>query len=131
MDGTELASALAERLAQVLPEGFSISAEGHELWLDTPDGYGNSAWAGAVDENPTDLSLYSDAAWQVLNSIQDGVSMTLRRPWPLMMVGSKRHMAMAGAKVVDGALELWYEQGGCASHSVSADQAPRLMLARH
>jgi hypothetical protein len=108
MDGTQLASALAERLAQVLPEGFSISPEGHKLWLDTPDGYGNSAWAGSVDENPTDLSLYSGAAEVVLSSIQDGVSMTLREPWPLMMVGGKRQMAMPGAKVVDGVLELWY-----------------------
>jgi hypothetical protein len=108
MDGTQLASALAERLAQVLPEGFSISSMGHELWLDTPDGYGNSAWAAAVDENSTDLSLYSGAAENVLNSIQDGVSMTLRKPWPLEMVGGKRQMAMPGAKVIDGALELWY-----------------------
>ena len=108
MDGTQLASALAERLAQVLPEEFSISSEGHELWLDTPDGFGNSAWAGAVDENPTDLSLYSAAAEVVLNSIQDGVSITLREPWPLMMVGREHQMAMPGAKVVDGTLELWY-----------------------
>ena len=82
MDGTQLASALAERLAQVLPKGFSISSQGHELWLDTPDGFGNSAWAGAVDENPTDLSLYPGAAWVVLSSIQDGVSLTLREAWP-------------------------------------------------
>jgi hypothetical protein len=108
MDGTQLASALAERLAQVLPEGFSISSAGHELWLDTPDGFGNSAWAGAVDENPTDLSLYSGAAEVVLSSIQDGVSLTLREPWPLELVGRQHQMAMPGAKVVDGALELWY-----------------------
>ena len=131
MDGTQLASALAERLAQVLPEGFSISSDGHELWLDTPDGHGNSAWAGGVDQDPTDFSLYSGAAWVVLSSIQDGVSVTLREPWPLMMVGSQHQMAMPGAKVVDGALELWYRPRGCASHSVSADQAPRLMYARH
>jgi len=108
MDGTQLASALAERLARVLPEGFSIFSKGHELWLDTPDGCANSAWAGAVDRNPSDLSLYSGTAWQVLNSIQDGVSVTLREPWPLEMVGGKRQMAMPDAKVVDGVLELWY-----------------------
>jgi hypothetical protein len=110
MDGTQLASALAERLAQVLPQGFSISSTGYELWLDTPDGYGNSAWAGAVDQNPTDLALYSGAAWQVLNSIQDGVSVTLREPWLLEMVSGKRQMAMPDAKVVDGVLDLWYGQ---------------------
>jgi len=59
IDGTQLASALAERLAQVLPEGFSIWSDGHDLWLDTPDGVGTSAWAGVVDHNPMDLSLYT------------------------------------------------------------------------
>jgi len=108
MNGTQLASALAERLAKVLPEGFSISSKGHDLWLDTPDGLGNSAWAGAVDEDPTDLSLYPGAASVVLSSIQDGVSVTLGDPWPLVMVGSSHQMAMPGAKVVDGVLELWY-----------------------
>ena len=108
MDGTQLASALAERLAQVLPEGFSISSDGPDLWLDTPDGVGTSAWAGAVDRNPMDLSLYTGAATTVLDSIQDGVSVTLREPWPLVMVGSEHQMAMPDAKVVDGVLELWY-----------------------
>jgi hypothetical protein len=107
MDGTHLASALAERLAQVLPEGFSISSDGPDLWLDTPDGFGNSAWAGAVDRNPMDLSLYAGAAWTVLSSIQDGVSVTLRELWPLVMVGSEHQMDTPGA-VVDGVLELWY-----------------------
>ena len=39
-----------------------------------PDGVGTSAWAGVVDHNPMDLSLYTSAAWTVLSSIQDGVS---------------------------------------------------------
>ena len=107
-NGTRLASALAERLAQVLPEGFSISSEGQWLWLDTPDGFGSSAWAGAVDENPTEVTLYSGAAETVLSSVQDGVTVTLRAPWPLVMVGGKHQMAMPGAKVVDGVLEMWY-----------------------
>jgi len=98
MDGTQLASALAERVAQVLPEGFSISSDGHELWLNTPDGYGNSAWTGGVDENPMDFSSYAGAAWVVLNSIQDGVSITLREPWPLMMVGRQHLMAIPGLR---------------------------------
>ena len=73
-----------------------------------PDGVGTSAWAGVVDHNPMDLSLYTSAAWTVLSSIQDGVSVTLREPWPLVMVGSEHQMAMPGAKVVDDVLELWY-----------------------
>ena len=108
MDGTQLASALAERLAQVLPEGFFVSSDGHDLWLDTPDGVGTSAWAGVVDHNPMDLSSYASAAWTVLSSIQDGVSVTLREPWPLVMVGREHQMAMPGAKVVDEVLQFWY-----------------------
>jgi hypothetical protein len=108
IDGTQLASAFAERLAQVLPEGFSLSSDGPDLWLDTPDGVGTSAWAGVVDQNPMDLSLYAGAAWNVLSGIQDGVSVTLREPWPLVMVGSEHQMGMPGAKVVDDVLELWY-----------------------
>ena len=108
MDGTRLAAALVERLALVLPQGFSISSEGHDLTLDTPDGLGTSAWAGAVDENPTDLALYPKAAWVVLSSIQDGVTLTLRECWPLSIVGGEHKMAMPGAKVVEKTLELWY-----------------------
>lgn len=108
MDGTRFAAALVERLALVLPKGFSISSEGHNLTLDTPDGLGNSAWAGAVDENPTDFALYPDAAWVVLSSIQDGVTLTLRECWPLIIVGGEHKMAMPGAKVAEDTLELWY-----------------------
>jgi len=34
--------------------------------------------------------------------------MTLREPWPLVMMGGEHQMAMPGAKVVDAVLELWY-----------------------
>ena len=64
--------------------GFPSRRTGPTWWLDTPDGVGTSAWAGVVDQNPMDLSLYTTAAWTVLSSIQDGVSVTLREPWPLV-----------------------------------------------
>ena len=108
VDGTQLAKVLAERLSEVLPDGFSITSEGHNLWLDAPDGFGNSAWAGAVDEDPTDFSLYPGAARVVLSSIQDGVSLTLREFWPLVQVDGRRQMAMPGAKVVGDSLVFWY-----------------------
>jgi len=108
VDGTQLAKALAERLSEVLPDGFSITSEGHNLWLDTPDGLGSSAWAGAVDRDPTDFALYPRAAWVVLSSIQDGVSLTLREFWPLVEVNEQHQLAMPGAKVVGDSLVLWY-----------------------
>jgi hypothetical protein len=108
MNGTRLARALAEQLAHVLPEGFSISSEGHSLYLAAPDGFGNSAWAGAVDEDPTDLALYPGAVWNVLSSVQDGVSLTLREFWPLVEVDEQHQMAMPGARVVGDSVVFWY-----------------------
>lgn len=107
MNGAVLAKALGERLASVLPPGFSITSRGDLLWLDTPDGYGNSAWAGAVDQDPTDLELYAGAAWTVLSSIQDGVSVTLREVWP-MLDGPGHQMALPGARVDGDMLHCWY-----------------------
>ena len=55
-----------------------------------------------------DLSLYPGAARAVLSGVQDGVSVTLGECWPLVMVNGQHQMAMPGAKIVDGTLELWY-----------------------
>jgi hypothetical protein len=107
VDGTLLAKALAERLAAVLPPGFSITATESSLWLETPDGLGNSAWAGLVDRDRANLDLYPVAALNVLSSVQDGVSISLREPWPLLNAPG-RQMAMPGAKVVDRMLMSWY-----------------------
>jgi hypothetical protein len=52
--------------------------------------------------------LHPGAAWAVPSSVQDVVGLTLRECWPLVIVGGEHQMAMPGAKVVDGALELWY-----------------------
>jgi hypothetical protein len=108
MDGTRLAMALRDRLAEVLPAGFSITSVGSQLWLDTPDGLGNSAWAGAVDEDPTNTDLYCGAVWSVLSSVQDGVTRTLRQVWPLLNDARRYEMAMPGARVVGDTLTLWY-----------------------
>jgi len=99
--------ALVERLAEVLPPGFSITSNRSDLWLDTPDNVGCSAWAGGVDRDPTDLERYAGAAESVLSNIQDGVSETLKDPWPRLDAPG-RQMAMPGARLVGDTLTMWY-----------------------
>lgn len=107
MTGIQLAAALAVRLAPVLPEGFSISAIGDNLWLDTPDGLGTNGWAGAVDQDPGSIDLLEGAAWTALSGVQDGVSVTLYEFWP-MVDGPGHEMALPGAKVIADQLHVWY-----------------------
>ena len=108
MNGTQFAKALAERLAEVLPDGFSITAAGSYLGLSCPDGFDSSSWAGQVDDDPTDFALYPEAAWVVLSSVQDGISVTLREPWPCLASDQSRELALPGAKVVGDSLVMWY-----------------------
>lgn len=77
------------------------------LWLDTPDDVGCSAWAGAIDEDPTDLERYAGAAENVLRSIQDAVSETLKSPWPRLDAPGLE-MAAPGARLVGDAVTMWY-----------------------
>jgi hypothetical protein len=77
------------------------------LWLHTPDDVVCSAWAGGVDRNPTDPQRYADAVETVLSGIQDGVSETLRDPWPRQET-SRLEMAMPGARLVGDMLMIWY-----------------------
>ena len=107
MDGTQLAKALADRLAEVLPPGFSVTADGTSLWLSTPDGLGTSAWTGGVDQNAADLDLYAGVAWVILSGVQDGVTVALREPWP-SLGGSVHQMALPGSRVVGDTLLCWY-----------------------
>lgn len=109
LSAEQFARVLAERLADVLPRGCAVSPEGESLWLNTPDGYGSSAWAGGVDGEDNDAGdeRYALAAWNVLSAVQDGVTRTLRAPWP-RLPGSRLAMADPWARVADGVLHLGY-----------------------
>lgn len=99
---------LSRRLNAVLPEGFSTSPSDDGVWLDAPDGYGTLGWAGHIDEDPTDLARYVDAGINVLNSLQDCVSVTLREMWPLAATTPEHRMAMPGGRLDCTVLHLWY-----------------------
>ena len=108
----EFRAALSRRLNAILPEGFSTSPTDEGVWLHSPDGYGTMGWAGHIDEDPSDLALYVDAGVNVLNSLQDCVSETLREIWPLATTTPDHRMAMPGGKLQGTSLLLWYGDEG-------------------
>lgn len=99
---------LSDRLNAVLPEAFSTSPVDDGVSLTAPDGYGTFGWAGHMDEEPTDLALYVEAGVNVLSSLQDCVSVTLREPWPLASASPEHLMAMPGGTLEGTLLQLWY-----------------------
>jgi hypothetical protein len=99
---------LADRLADILPDGLSVLADGSALVLHRAgDALGGSDAATIVDE--TDgrgtAERYEVAGRAVLDAIQDCVVMYLRDRWPRDASGS---MAMPGAHARGGRVNLWY-----------------------
>jgi hypothetical protein len=108
---------LAARVNEVLPAGFKARPMGDGIWLDAPDGYDMTQWAGHMDEDPLDLELYCEAGIRVLDGFQDCVAMTLREFWPMAASEPEHRMAMPGGKIEGTVLRLWY--GDAASPVVS------------
>jgi hypothetical protein len=82
MTGAALAWALAERLAAVLPPGFSVRSDGADVYVDAPDGTGAATSLAHLDAEDVEPQDYADAAWNVLSMAQDVVSETTTDPWP-------------------------------------------------
>lgn len=82
MTGAALAWALAERLAAVLPSGFTVRSEGADFSVDAPDGMGSTTSLAHLDVEEVEAQDYADAAWAVLSMAQDVVSETTTEPWP-------------------------------------------------
>lgn len=76
----DFASALAQRVQSVVPEGFIVSAEGGWVRVSRGDDWGTSTGVELVlGDNNEGMAI---AASAVLNSVQDYVSQELREPWP-------------------------------------------------
>jgi hypothetical protein len=101
---------LSHRLNQILPDGFKTSPTEDGIWLDAPDGLGALGWAGHIDKDPSNFALYREAGVNVLSSLQDCVSMTLREFWPLAATEPEHRMAMPGGRIEGAVLYLWYGQ---------------------
>lgn len=82
MTGAALASALADRLAAVLPPGFTARSDGADFHVDAPDGVGSMTSLAHLDADDVEPQDYADAAWNVLSMVQDVVSETTTDPWP-------------------------------------------------
>jgi hypothetical protein len=101
-------SELAGRLNEVLPEGFKAFPDNDWVCLDAPDGFGTSSWAGHMDDDPSDLNGYREAAWMVLSGLQDCVCETFREWWPMARTEPEHQMALPGASLDGTLLRLWY-----------------------
>jgi hypothetical protein len=104
----QLARALVERLAPILPPGFAVRSKGDFVAIDAPGGLGGgTALAGLLDPDDLEPQDYADAAFNVLSLAQDVVSETAADPWPAA-IGPGRNLAEPGAQIEGGTIRLFF-----------------------
>lgn len=104
----QFASALVERLAAILPAGFTARAGDGGIWIDAPDGLGATTNVESLlDLDDPELEDYASAAWNVLSLAQDVVSETTADPWPAA-IGPGTDLAEPGTRVEGGTIALWF-----------------------
>lgn len=111
-----LASALAARLAGILPSPLTVVAKGFVVCLFAGDTLiDNSASAHIVDlDDGRTIALKVEVcAEAVLSEIQDSVAKYLHEPWPKL---GRREMALPGARADDTFVHLWYGEEGSTAH---------------
>ena len=101
------AKELAATVAASLPEGFSATAEGETVTIESPDGTGVSTSLDLDADDIGDLDVYADAAEGVLSFAQDVVCEALDATWPSAGPVAL-DLPIPGARVGDGVLQLWY-----------------------
>ena len=101
------ATELAATVAASLPEGFSATAEGETVTIESPDGTGVSTSLDLDADDIGDLDVYADAAEGVLSFAQDVVCEALDATWPSAGPVAL-DLPIPGARVGDGVLQLWY-----------------------
>ena len=94
-------------MAASLPEGFSATAEGETVTIESPDGTGVSTSLDLDADDIGDLDVYADAAEGVLSFAQDVVCEALDATWPSAGPVAL-DLPIPGARVGDGVLHLWY-----------------------
>ncbi len=107
MTPASFARELAAALAASLPDGFTASADGETLTIETPDGTGVSTALDIEADDIGDLEVYADAAEGVLSLAQDVVCEALDATWP-MAGGGAVDLPIPGARADDGVVHLWY-----------------------
>jgi len=101
------AKELAAALAASLPDGFTASADGDMVTIETPDGTGVSTALDVEADDLGDLDVYADAAEGVLSLAQDVVCEALDATWP--GTGDRAvDLPIPGARADDGIVHLWF-----------------------
>ena len=112
----KLAAALAARLNAVVPDPFSVRAEGAWVSLYCGNAFDSSSSVAGVLDQEVDPEVAASErhsfAWfaasvseSVLSSVQDGISETTAEPWPSLSPG---RMAFSGTRTDGEAVYLWY-----------------------
>ncbi len=123
LSAARLSAALARRLAPVVPPPFRVRADGADVTVEHPAGWGFTSGVGSIMDaaaspeydhswaetgpwdEPTDGERAETAVRAVLNSLQDAVSEATGEPWP---EAAPRRMAEYGARHDARALYFWY-----------------------
>jgi hypothetical protein len=83
VDGRSLSLALAARLNEVLPEGFTASEYGGGVELRTPTNLDSLVWVESiVNQEGSAADHITAACYAVLDAAQDMVVEVSREPWP-------------------------------------------------
>ncbi len=101
------AKALAAALAASLPDGFTATAEGDAVTIESPDGVGSTTALNIELEEADDPDVLADAAEGVLSLAQDIVCEALDAPWPTG-AASTIELPMPGARIDGGVVRLWF-----------------------
>ena len=106
----KLAAALAQRLNDIVPAPFRLSAEDDGVHVYIADRWDSTLTTMLVDNETYDLEkrLWT-AVESVLSSVQDSVSEHTRLPWPS---SDGRTMALPGVRSHAEAVHLWYGEEG-------------------
>ena len=94
-------------MAASLPDGFTASADGETLTIETPDGTGVSTALDIEADDIGDLEVYADAAEGVLSLAQDVVCEALDATWPAAG-GRVVDLPIPGARADGGVVHLWF-----------------------
>lgn len=108
-----LATALAARLDPVVPRPFSVRADGANVIVDHPAGWGFGSLIGDIlepdydaDDDWSEAERAGTIISAVLSGLQDAISEATSEPWPA--TPKTRDMAPYGTRHDDTAVYFWY-----------------------
>lgn len=107
MTPAKFARELAAVLAASLPDGFTCTAEGDAITVETPSGEGVTTALDLDADDEGDAEVYADAAEGVLSLAQDVVCDALDATWP-GPPGAGDDLPIPGAAVDGAVVRLWY-----------------------